>query len=349
MHMPDENSELLSSAAARAEHMAKAIRWYHDGLRDDEHFRMQFSTLVSALAEAEACHHNEGGFRRQVHFVAVGKSGGVAALAANMLTSVGILARFLHPGEALHGDLGSVCEHDTVVCISNRGATREILNVLPMLRDRSCRLFAITCDLDSPLARGCDYVLPLPQFDEACPIQQAPITSTVTSLALCQLLVAASVERRSFNVTRYAKNHPGGSIGRRIYLRVSDIMLKDDDLPLCQPEETFQNCVSALTRHAKSCLLVVDGQRLLGVIAEKDIRVAMERFGPEVFSQRADSLMNPTPLTIEPTILAVDALKFMKDRKSPLNFLPVVDEGGGTRVVGLLRLHELVAAGINVV
>lgn len=351
MAIAESAERVLESAAARADHMATAIAWFRNALTENEPFRFHFTTLVSALAEAETRRDEHTGPHalRQIHFVAVGKSGGVAMLAANMLNSVGVLARYLHPGEALHGDLGAVCEHDTVVCISNRGSTREILNILPMLRERACRLFAITADPLSPMAKACDYCLPLPPLEEACPIQQAPITSTVTSMALCQLLVAASVERRAFDVSHYARNHPGGSIGRRIYLRVADVMLRDDDLPLCSPDDSFQRCVSQLTRAAKSAVLVVngDGRLLRGVVSERDIRVAMEEHGPGVFDKCVADFMNSHPLTIEPGVLAIDALKHMRERKNPLNFLPVVDAAG--RLEGLLRLHELVAAGISVV
>ncbi len=338
-------SEIANSASDRAHHISQSIAWYSKALRSNEEFRQVFTTLVGSLAESETTLNGSAPHaRRQIHFVAVGKSGGVAQLAANMFVSVGVLARYLHPGEAFHGDLGAVCENDTVVCISNQGSTSEILQLLPKLRERLCRIFAITSRPDSPLAKGCDYTLPLAPFDEACPLQQAPITSTVSSLALCQLLVAASIEHREFAISLYARNHPGGSIGKRIYVKVSDVMVNQSELPLAQKSNTFTECVSMLTKHAMSVLLVEDKQKLAGIISEKDIRVAMEKFGPQAFNTVASELMNPSPITIEGDMLAIDALKLMKDRLRPLNFLPIVDSQ--RNIVGLLRLHDLVNAGI---
>lgn len=341
-------SEIIISASQRAEHFAQSISWYANALRANEEFRQVFTTLVGCLAESETTSPgNLPHARRQVHFIALGKSGGVAQLATNMFVSVGVLARYLHPGEAFHGDLGAVCEHDTVVCISNQGGTSEILQLLPKLRERSCRIFAITSRPDSPLAKNSDYTLPIAPFDEACPLQQAPITSTVSTLALCQLLVAASIEHREYAVALYARNHPGGSIGKRIYVKVSDVMIAHDKLPLAQPSQTFSECVSMLTKFATSVLLIEKNNTLQGIISEKDIRVAMEKHGAAVFNKVAADLMNSNPITIEGDMLAVDALKLMRDRPRPLNFLPIVAENGA--IVGLVRLHDLVNAGIALV
>ena len=346
--MPANHTDIVLSAAMRARHFSQSIAWYANELEISEEFQTVFSTIVGAIAESETL--SSGAMphaRRQLHFVAVGKSGGVAQLAANMFTSVGILARYLHPGEAFHGDLGSVCEHDTVVCISNQGGAAEILHLLPKLRERSCRIFGITARKDSPLANSCDYTLPLPPFEESCPLQQAPITSTVSALALCQLLVAASVEHREYAVSHYARNHPGGSIGKRIYVKVSDIMVRGAQLPCITPNTSFTNCVSALTKFAMSVVLVEEHGQLLGIVSEKDIRVAMESFAAQVFTKTAANLMNATPIAIHEEMLAVDALKLMQDRPRPLNFLPVVN--AEHKIRGLLRLHDLVNAGIGIV
>ncbi len=341
-------SEIMASASQRANHIAQSITWYADALRDNDEFRQVFTALVGSLAEAETTQPgNTPHVRRQVHFVAVGKSGGVAQLATNMFVSVGVLARYLHPSEAFHGDLGAVCEHDTIICISNQGGTAEILQLLPKLRERSCRIFAITSRPDSPLAHNADYTLPIAPFDEACPLQQAPITSTVSTLALCQLLVAASVEHREYALALYARNHPGGSIGKRIYVKVSDVMVKPSDIPLAPKTLRFADCVSMLTKHAMSVLLVEENGKLAGIVSEKDIRVAMEKFGPTVFEKVAADFMNTSPITIEGDMLAVDALKLMKDRPRPLNFLPIVSSDRA--IVGLVRLHDFVNAGIGLV
>lgn len=331
--------------------MATALAWYETQIAESPLFRKAFLDLVARLSAADmsgatAEPHGPGGVvRHQAHFVAVGKSGGVAQVLVAMLASVGIQARFLHPTEAFHGDFGTVCPGDTVICISNNGRSSELLQVLPRLKERRCMLFAITGRAASPVGQACDHVLPLPAVEESCPLNQAPITSTVTTLALGQLLVAATMESRQFDLEKYARNHPGGAIGKRIFVRVDDLMAKGPHLPAVGESAGFKECVSAMTRFALGALLVVREGLLVGLVSEKDLRTAMETHGPDVFTRRASDFMNSEPVVIPSGALAVDALKVMENRPRPLSVLPVVDEG--KKALGLLRLHDLVAEGIS--
>jgi arabinose-5-phosphate isomerase len=340
-------SEILSSASRRALHMSQTLGQLNEQLLTSNEFQNAFTTVVELvcgcrISEADGAHSSG----QTLHFVAVGKSGGVAQVLVSMLASVGIQARFLHPTEALHGDLGSVVAQDPVLLISNNGRSAELLAVVPMLKDRGCKLVALTSRMDSPLAQSAEVVLQLPVQGEACPLNQAPLTSTVATLALGQLLVAASMEKRLYDVSSYAKNHPGGAIGKRIFVRVDDLMVSGKFLPRIDSSAEFKKCISRMTECALGALVVVDQQdRMLGFIAERDLRAAMEARGPAVFDAKVSDIMNAKPITLKAGTLAVEALQVMENRPRPLNALPIVDESG--KVLGLLRLHDLVSAGIS--
>lgn len=345
--------DLLLSASKRANHMSQSLQMLSSQFQASDTFRNAFLSAVDLVCSCRIANSAEmadsesvRNASQTVHFVAVGKSGGVAQVLVSMLASVGIHARFLHPTEALHGDLGSVVRHDPVLMISNNGRSAELLAVVPLLRERGCRLVGITGRLDSPLAQACDLVLQLPVQGEACPLNQAPLTSTVTTLALGQLLVAASMEKRLFDLDSYARNHPGGAIGKRIFVRVDDLMVGGKFLPRISVTEGFKKCVSRMTECALGALLVVDeNDTLQGFIGERDLRVAMEARGPGVFDAVVSEIMNAQPITLKAGTLAVEAIQVMENRPRPLNSLPIVDEHG--KAVGLLRLHDLVAAGIS--
>lgn len=340
-------TEILKNASRRALHMSSTIGELNNQLLNSVEFQKAFSAVLELVC---GCRIPQTGstvsIPQTLHFVAVGKSGGVAQVLVSMLASVGIQARFLHPTEALHGDLGSVVAQDPVILISNNGRSAELLAVVPMLRDRGCKLVTMTSRLDSPLAQCVDVVLQLPVQSEACPLNQAPLTSTVATLALGQLLVAASMERRLYDVSSYAKNHPGGAIGKRIFVRVDDIMVSGKFLPRIHSSAEFKLCISRMTECALGALVVVDeNDSMLGFIAERDLRTAMEARGPAVFDLKVSEIMNPSPITLKAGTLAAEALQIMENRPRPLNALPIVADSG--KVVGLLRLHDLVSAGIS--
>ncbi|MEN9809423.1 MAG: hypothetical protein RLZZ488_990 [Pseudomonadota bacterium] len=343
--------DVLVSAAQRAGHMSRSIEQLGIQLSTSKSFQTAFSEVVELICGCRIRQTNEPAklspaHTQTVYFVAVGKSGGVAQVLVSMLASVGIQARFLHPTEALHGDLGSVAGNDPVLMISNNGRSAELLAIVPLLRDRGCKLVAFTARPDSPLAQNCDVVLQMPVQGEACPLGQAPLTSTVTTLALGQLLVAATMERRLFDISAYARNHPGGAIGKRIFVRVDDLMVGGRYLPRISPSENFMRCVSRMTECALGALLVVDEtDSLIGFIAERDLRSAMEARGPAVFDAIVADIMNSKPVTLPSGTLAVEALQLMENRPRPLNALPIINESG--KALGLLRLHDLVAAGIS--
>jgi arabinose-5-phosphate isomerase len=336
---------MIVSAAERVLHFADALRWFHEKLHHSPDFQLAFTSLANSFVNAANETRPEA--PGQVFFVAVGKSAGVAQLLVSMLASIGVQARFLHPTEALHGDLGALAVGDSVVCISNNGKSSEILELLPYLKARSCLLYVMTSKESSPLAQNANHVLLLPPVEEKCPLNQAPITSTVMCLALGQLLVAACMEIRSLDLAAYARNHPGGAIGKRIFVKVDDLMAKGARLPAIRPEAPFMECVSKMTQFALAGLLVVNEGKLAGLVSEKDLRRAMETHGADVFKLLAHEIMNAKPIVAHSGTLAVDALKMMENRPSPLNILPIVD--AEHNAVGLLRLHDLVSEGISLV
>ncbi|MEY4066290.1 MAG: hypothetical protein RIR26_2498 [Pseudomonadota bacterium] len=343
--------DILLSASERAAHMSRSLGQFEFHLKNSEPFRAAFLAVVELLCHCRIPNAAEDDATvppkiQTLHFAAVGKSGGVAQVLVSMLASVGINARFLHPTEALHGDLGSVVAGDPVVLISNNGRSAELLAVAPLLRDRGCRLVVVTSRLDSPLAQLSQLVLSLPSQGEACPLNQAPLTSTVSTLALGQLLVAASMERRLFDLSSYARNHPGGAIGKRIFVRVDDLMVCGNFLPRIGPEAKFKDVISRMTECALGALVVVDQENsILGFVGERDLRTAMEARGPSVFECVVSEIMNSRPVTLPSGTLAVEALQIMENRPRPLNAVPIVDQEN--KVMGLLRLHDLVAAGIT--
>lgn len=335
---------VLQNASQRTHHFSSSILWFQQQLISDEKFQTTFKKMVDAVCRASV---DNPASHAQIHFVAIGKSAGVARLAVSMLVSVGIRANFIHATEAFHGDFGTIRNGDSIVCISAGGKTVEIIDLVPHLRSRQCEVFAITSALLSPLAEAADFTLPIPSVVESCPLEQAPLTSTITTLALCQLVVAASVEERTFELASYARNHPGGSIGKRIYMRVDDCLNKSAPIPTVTLIDSFQTCISKMTMFAKAGLLVVDhNMRFFGLIAERELRVAMEAHQAKVFDLTAKDLMNEKPISTTAETLAVDALRLMQSRPRPLNILPVVDPQKH-QAIGLLHIHDLVAKGIS--
>ncbi len=334
------DDKILDAATRRAVHFSKALSWYAKELECNSSFQQSFLKLVEDLSLCSRQSSNP----IQVFFLAVGKSAQVANLLASMFISVGILARFLHPTEAFHGDLGVIGKQDIVVLISNNGKSSELIQLFPGLKERDVKTFAMTSQVNSPLATQSDNTLLISPFEEMCPLKQAPITSTISTLALGQLLVAATVEKRTFTLEQYAKNHPGGAIGKRIFLKVNDLMHKGEKLPVVEPDAPFLDVVSKMTKFAKAALLVVNGNQFVGLITEKDLRTHMEKWKAEVFNHTAKDFMNINCKKINAEILAIEAKNLMLSNAPPLNVFPVVSEEG--LALGLIHINDLILADV---
>ncbi len=327
----------LSPGSVRAQGMAEGCQWIAGALGEP-------SSPLSVSVARFASYFGEGGERALI-LTGVGKSQGVGRVLVAMFQSIGLRSWFLHPAEALHGDLGMVRPGDVVLAISHRGASPELLSLAPRLLERDCPLFAMTAASQSPLAQLSSWLLLLPPQSEGCPLGYAPITSAVTSLALGQILVAAVMDHTGLDLETYASHHPGGSIGRSISLRVLDILVREPQ-PVVPWTAGFQEILSVMTasRYGAVVCLGEDG-RLLGLVTERDVRKAMEVHGPAAFNLCFADIGNRAPVTVPSSLLASRALGVMEDSERPLSVLPVLNEEGS--FVSLLHLHDLVRCGFS--
>ena len=277
----------------------------------------------------------------------VGKSGIAAKKMAATLTSTGCPAVFLHPSEAMHGDLGIVEPDDVVIAYSNGGESEELLAILPAILSRNVPIIAIVGNLGSSLAKRSTVALDATIERESCPHNLAPTTSVVVAMALGDALAMTLQKKRGFSTEDYAKNHPGGRLGRRLTLRVRDVMPAEPDaVPMVSPEATLTEVLAEINAKYVGATCVVDTeQRLLGIITDFDFRKAMQTSGTAAFSLTAAEMMNPAPaVVLSPDELAYAAMQRMESRPRPLSVAPVMD--GNRHCVGMVHLHFFIRAGL---
>jgi arabinose-5-phosphate isomerase len=279
----------------------------------------------------------------KVVVIGVGKSGVIAQKIAQTLTSTGTVAIFVHPSDALHGSLGVITGGDVVIALSNSGETDEIVALLPALSLRGSPLIAIVGNTDSTLARKADVVLDASVDKEACPLNLAPTTSTTVALAIGDAVAMTLMESRGLTPEDFAANHPAGRLGKRLTMKVSDLM---HESPNVGREANWLEVVKAISKFALGAVNVIDGQgSLAGIVTDGDLRRTIERTGTEGLADlTAEQMMTAGPITAAPEMLAYDALQLMENRPSQISVLPVVDGDGVC--VGLLRLHDIVRSGL---
>ena len=278
-------------------------------------------------------------------FTGVGKSGFIAQKIAATLLSTGTKALFLSPLDALHGDLGMVCEKDLVLILSKSGETSELVQLLPFIRRKRAQLVAITSNSESKLAKGCDFTVTLPCKNELCPFDLAPTTSAEVQLLFGDVLAMGLMEATRFSLDQFAENHPSGRIGRRSSLRVRDLMLAKEKTPLCLFDHRLEEILTDLTNKRCGCLIVTDEKRRLkGIFTDGDLRRALQTQGENILKERIGLLMTPAPKAIHAEALAWDALKLMEsDQTRPVMVLPVLD---AEEVIGIIKMHDLIQAGL---
>ncbi len=267
----------------------------------------------------------------------MGKSGLIGQKIAATLSSTGTPAVFLHPAEALHGDLGIYQKGDPTILLSKSGSTLELLHLLPLLRQFKSPVIAIVGQMESPLAEKADVVLDGTVQCEADPLNLAPTTSTTLSLAIGDALACVLMQARNFKPEDFARFHPGGQLGRNLLLRVADIMHRKEEVATISPETPLHEVVIAITKYAHGAACVVQDGKLVGIITDGDLRRALQS-GEGIRGMRADALMTKNPICVRADIMLAEALHIMEDRPSQISVLPVVDAQG--RLEGLLRLHD---------
>jgi arabinose-5-phosphate isomerase len=279
----------------------------------------------------------------------MGKSGQIGRKLASTLVSTGTPSVFLHPAEGFHGDVGIVTSRDLVIAISNSGTTREVVDLVPVMKNLGARVIAMTGSATSALGRAADLTLAWGEVREADSMGLVPTVTAALTLALGDALTVAVMERRGFGAGQYRLFHPSGAIGTKLTLRVIDLLRGPHTNPTVPLDATFQEALAAVTKGTLGGVSVVDAAgRLVGLITDGDVRRTIQRAGGtvEALLQRpAREVMTRTPTTARPEMLAFDALHVM-ERHQPgqLNLLPVVDAEG--RAVGMIRLHDLVQAGL---
>jgi arabinose-5-phosphate isomerase len=284
--------------------------------------------------------------RGKVVTVGVGKSANIAQKIAATLTSTGSPAVFLHPSDALHGGMGLVSGEDVAVVLSNSGETAELVELLPYLQHRRAPIIAVVGNLQSTLARRADVVLDASVEQEACPLNLAPTTSTTVALAVGDALAMTLMRVKRLTPEDFALNHPGGRLGKRLTLRVCDLMRGGEDCPRVGAGASLLEVVQAISRGGLGAVNVVDGEgRLAGIITDGDVRRALQRVQlSELSSLTSETVMTREPVVVTPDQLAHAALQLMENRPSQISVLPVVERDG--RCVGLLRLHDIVRSGL---
>lgn len=325
----------------------------NNGLSDKELQKLALAVIdtearaVTALAAridrnfVRACQHLlacEG----RIVVIGIGKSGHIGGKIAATLASTGSPAFFVHPAEASHGDLGMITAKDAVLALSNSGETGEILTILPLIKRLGVPLITLTGNPDSTLAREATVNIDVSVAQEACPLGLAPTASTTAALAMGDALAISLLESRGFTAEDFARAHPGGSLGRRLLLLISDIMHTGDGMPRVHEDALLSQALVEMTRKGLGMTMVVDANdTVIGVFTDGDLRRSLDH-GVDVHTTPITEVMTRNCKTASPGMLAAEALRMMQVHK--INALPVVDERH--KAVGALNMHDLLRAGV---
>jgi len=278
-------------------------------------------------------------------FSGVGKSGIVATKLASTFSSLGLPSFFLHPIEALHGDLGRLSKNDVLVLLSKSGTTEELMKLIPYIPVGSDYRVGLLGNTDSKIAGQCSLVLDCSVDREACINNQAPTTSSTLAMAMGDAMAVLFEEFVGLSKEGFAANHPGGLLGKSLRLKVSDLMWKFDDCPTLSKDQTLKNAILEMTnKPVGGCAICDPDNKLLGILVEGDIRRTFTKDN-QGLDTKVEDIMNSSPVSVGPEDLAYEALLLMEKRDKPVHILPVVENG---KFVGFLRLHDLLKEGFSI-
>jgi arabinose-5-phosphate isomerase len=277
--------------------------------------------------------------RGRIIITGIGKSANIATKIVATLNSTGTPSVFMHAADAIHGDLGIIQKDDIIICISNSGNSPEIRVLVPLIKNMGNKIIAFTGNLNSYLAGKADYLVNTSVAKEACPNNLAPTASTTAQLVMGDALAVALLECRGFTVENFAKFHPGGSLGKKLYLRVADLYPKNA-VPMVKSDDDIRTIIMEISSKRLGATAVLENGKLIGVITDGDLRRMLEK-NKSIEHILARDIMTSDPRTIDQTTLVVDALTIM--RKDNITQLLVLD---GTIYVGVIHLHDILKEGI---
>ena len=324
-----DHSQVVALLRAEAEAIGKAA------------LRLKAEDIDRAIGILGQC-------KGKVVLLGVGKSGIIAQKIAATMTSAGTAAIYLHPSDALHGGLGILTKEDVVLMLSNSGETDELRQLVPFAKRRGVPIVAIVGNVKATLAQGADAVLDASVDEEACPLNLAPTASTTVALAIGDALAMTLMRAKGLTEDEFASNHPAGQLGKRLTLRVADLMHSGSQNPTIPTDSSWMDIVSAISHFGLGAVNVIDNEgRLAGIITDGDLRRSLQRISTRELgfaNITCDELMTRNPIVSNPEMLAFDALRLMEDRPSQINVLPVID--AERLCVGLIRLHDIVRSGL---
>lgn len=278
----------------------------------------------------------------KVVFSGIGKSGLIGAKISATLSSIGVSSIFLHPVEALHGDIGTVQDNDVCVMLSKSGSTEELIKLLPFIKMRKAKIITIVGNINSYLARNSDLVLDASIEREACPFNLAPTSSSTTALALGDALAIAIMKYKKVTLEDFSKLHPLGQIGRNITIKVKDIMHQGVNLPVITKNKMIKDAIIEISNKKLGAVCIVEDEKLLGIITDGDIRRLLTN-SENIAGISVEEIMTKEPIRINCEAFVGEALAVMENRDSQISVLPVVD---GNNLVGLIRIHDIVKTGV---
>ncbi|MBU2885446.1 KpsF/GutQ family sugar-phosphate isomerase [Gilvimarinus agarilyticus] len=280
------------------------------------------------------------GCKGRVIVSGMGKSGHMGKKIAATLASTGTPAFFMHPGEASHGDLGMLTRDDILLPISYSGNSSELITLLPLIKRLGVPMIALTANPDSTLAKSCDIHLSIEVEREACPLALAPTSSATVTTVLGDALAIALLEARGFTAEDFAFSHPGGTLGRKLLLKIEDLMHTGPQLPISSPEDCLSKALLEMSSKGFGMTTVLQDDKLIGIFTDGDLRRQIDK-GIDIHSAIMRDIMTPNPTTIARDTLAAEALKVMEEAK--ITALVVTE---GDRACGILHMHDLLRAGV---